>query len=245
MACHAAEIILAAVGYSYIQKAEDSLRTAPFSYMSTYPWDAASSNFSARVDVAMKEANGDKTKMREHLTWCYTELKKYYDDLSDLHEKERKTYCENRRKLLGLEASLQQANKTLANERCAAKARLVSERQAAYKDKMHYAREQCEERCKKYQKVHDYELQKEKDRSADLERRVGRLEKAMAAEKAQRAAASQGCLVSAIRKLAKSPSVSKRLAAACHPDKVPAECSDFAAELFRFVQGVRDSPNLC
>ena len=25
------------------------------------------------------------------------------------------------------------------------------------------------------------------------------------------------------------------------PDKVPAECSDFAAELFRFVQGIRDS----
>ena len=32
----------------------------------------------------------------------------------------------------------------------------------------------------------------------------------------------------------------KRLAAACHPDKVPAELCDIATELFRFVQSGRE-----
>ena len=58
--------------------------------------------------------------------------------------------------------------------------------------------------------------------------------------KAQREASDSG-LVSAIKKLAKSPAVGKRLAAACHPDKVPVECNKRAVELFNFVQGVRDA----
>ena len=44
----------------------------------------------------------------------------------------------------------------------------------------------------------------------------------------------------ALRKLTQSPLVAKRLAAACHPDKVPSELSDVATELFRFVQSIRD-----
>ena len=48
------------------------------------------------------------------------------------------------------------------------------------------------------------------------------------------------CVVSAIEKLAKSPAVGKRLAAACHPDQAPDDCSELATELFRFVQNIRD-----
>ena len=82
-------------------------------------------------------------------------------------------------------------------------------------------------------------LSKEKDRVASLERRVRTLEQTVFVK--ARAQRDGTRLVSAIEKLAKSPAVGKRLAAACHPDKVPAECNDLAVELFRFVQGVRDS----
>jgi predicted transcriptional regulator len=48
-------------------------------------------------------------------------------------------------------------------------------------------------------------------------------------------------LVSAIRKLTRDPSTGKRLAVACHPDKVPAKLNDSASELFRFLQTIREA----
>ena len=81
-------------------------------------------------------------------------------------------------------------------------------------------------------------LNKEKDRTACLERRVHTLEQFVFKARAQRDA---GRIASAIQKLAASPAVGRRLAAACHPDKVPAEYSDLADQLFKFVQNVRDS----
>ena len=81
-------------------------------------------------------------------------------------------------------------------------------------------------------------LKNEKDRAACLERRVRKLEHAVFKARAQR---DEGRLVSVIAKLVTIPAVGKRLAAAVHPDKAPAECSELATELFKFVQGVRDS----
>lgn len=46
--------------------------------------------------------------------------------------------------------------------------------------------------------------------------------------------------VSAMKRLAHNHAVGKRLAAATHPDKVPAELNDSASELFRFVQEIRE-----
>ena len=82
-------------------------------------------------------------------------------------------------------------------------------------------------------------LSKEKDHAATMERRVARLERDIGKLKAREA--SDPGLESAIKKLAKRPTVGKRLAAACHPDKVPVECSEPAVVLFKFVQGVRDA----
>ena len=48
-------------------------------------------------------------------------------------------------------------------------------------------------------------------------------------------------LVSVITKLARDRSVGKRLAAACHPDRVPAELNDSSTELFRFFQTIRET----
>jgi len=44
----------------------------------------------------------------------------------------------------------------------------------------------------------------------------------------------------AIRKLARNPTVVKKLVLILHPDKCPASLSESAAELFRFVQGIRE-----
>ena len=44
----------------------------------------------------------------------------------------------------------------------------------------------------------------------------------------------------ALQKLARSPVVAKRIAAAFHPDKCPQELSEVASELFRFVQSNRE-----
>ena len=127
-------------------------------------------------------------------------------------------------------------------------AELESERRATRSSKA--ARVDAERRLEEYshlsymeaKKARDAEsaLSKEKDRTSSLERRVARLEGAIGKLKAQREASDSG-LVSAIKKLAKSPAVGKRLAAACHPDKVPVECNKLAVELFKFVQGVRDA----
>ena len=127
-----------------------------------------------------------------------------------------------------------------------------SERRATRSSKA--ARVDAERRLEEYshlsyteaKKARDAEsaLSKEKDRASSLERRVARLERAIGKLKAQREAPDSG-LASAIKKLAKSPAVGKRLAAACHPDRVPTEMSDACTELFRFVQGMRDNTDPC
>ena len=76
---------------------------------------------------------------------------------------------------------------------------------------------------------------KESNRVRLLERRVENLEK----ELRERRSDGSTKLSSAIRKLANHPCAGKRLAAACHPDKVPAELCDIVTEFFRFVQSNR------
>ena len=44
----------------------------------------------------------------------------------------------------------------------------------------------------------------------------------------------------AFRKLTLHPTIAKRLAAACHPDKLPSELSEAGSEFFRFVQSIRE-----
>ena len=81
------------------------------------------------------------------------------------------------------------------------------------------------------------ERDKERVRVRHLERLVKKL------QKDARDARGDGRgdeMLSAIRKMAKSPAVGKRLAAACHPDKAPPELNLVAAELFRLVQDMRD-----
>ena len=90
-------------------------------------------------------------------------------------------------------------------------------------------------------------LNKQTDLNAVLKSRVSTLEQTVRTLKLKqavfktRAQRDGGRVASAIEKLAKNPSVGKRLAAAVHPDKTPAECSELATELFKFVQGARDS----
>jgi small-conductance mechanosensitive channel len=84
-------------------------------------------------------------------------------------------------------------------------------------------------------------LQKERARNDKLEHQLGihDLERVV---KTQAKRMDDTKLVTTLRKLiCKSPHAGKKLAVALHPDKVPMECGDLAAELFTFVQGVRDS----
>ena len=112
-------------------------------------------------------------------------------------------------------------------------AELERQRRAARSSKA--ARVETERLLDQYRRLSDTDAQK----ARELERRVRKLECAVMKAQAQRAG---GRLVSVIAKLAKSPAVGKRLAAAVHPDKAPAECSELATELFKFVQGARESP---
>jgi hypothetical protein len=80
------------------------------------------------------------------------------------------------------------------------------------------------------------ERDKERVRVRHLERLVKKL------QKDARDARGDGRgdeMLSAIRKMAKSPAMGKRLAAACHPDKAPPELNLVAAELFRLLQDMR------
>ena len=76
------------------------------------------------------------------------------------------------------------------------------------------------------------ERDNEKVRGDQLQRQLNKLR--------AEAKSGQRSVNLALRKLTQSPLVAKRLAAACHPDKVPSELSDVATELFRFVQSIRD-----
>ena len=80
------------------------------------------------------------------------------------------------------------------------------------------------------------ERDKERVRVCHLERLVKKLQKDA---RDARGDGRGGGMLSAIRKMAKSPAVGKRLAAACHPDKAPPELNLVAAELFRLVQDMR------
>eukprot|EP00966_Prymnesium_polylepis_P304279 7030333-Prymnesium_polylepis.2 len=57
---------------------------------------------------------------------------------------------------------------------------------------------------------------------------------------ARRASSASLGLERAIRKLARNPAVAKKLVLVLHPDKCPASLSESAAELFRFVQSIRE-----
>ena len=80
------------------------------------------------------------------------------------------------------------------------------------------------------------ERDKERVRVRHLERLVKKLQKDA---RDARGDGRGGEMMSAIRKMVKSPAVGKRLAAACHPDKAPPELNLVAAELFRLVQDMR------
>ena len=80
------------------------------------------------------------------------------------------------------------------------------------------------------------ERDKERVRVRRLERLVEKLRKDA---RDARGDGRGGEMLSAIRKMAKSPAVGKRLVAACHPDKAPPELNLVAAELFRLLQDMR------
>ena len=80
------------------------------------------------------------------------------------------------------------------------------------------------------------ERDKERVRVRRLERLVEKLRKDA---RDARGDGRGGEMLSAIRKMAKSPAMGKRLAAAFHPDKAPPELNLVAAELFRLVQDMR------
>ena len=75
-------------------------------------------------------------------------------------------------------------------------------------------------------------------RANHLERRLKKLEKDL---RDARGGGLDTKLSSTIKLMAKNRLVGKRLAAACHPDKVPPELSADALQLFRFVQSIRSN----
>ena len=78
----------------------------------------------------------------------------------------------------------------------------------------------------------EVERDNERVRADDLQRRISKLQSEV--RQGQRGVRA------ALQKLARSPVVAKRIAAAFHPDKCPQELSEVASELFRFVQSNRE-----
>ena len=83
-------------------------------------------------------------------------------------------------------------------------------------------------------KLRKAELSRDREaaRSRHLEHRGKQLE---AASKRQ-----DGKAISAIRKLSRDRTVSKRMAAVFHPDKVPSALCEVASEMFRLIQSLRE-----
>ena len=77
-------------------------------------------------------------------------------------------------------------------------------------------------------------LRLEKERGDCLQQQIEKL------KAAQHGGGGNVKLTSAIKKLSKSPLAAKRLAAACHPDKLPSEFGQVAIELFRLIQNLRE-----
>ena len=111
------------------------------------------------------------------------------------------------------------------------KCRLTIERKRdnAKVEQLEQLRKVMERQMREIQVKHD----NEKMRGDHLQRQLSKLR--------AEAKSGQRSVNLALRKLTQSPKVAKRLAAACHPDKVPSELSDVATEFFRFVQGIRES----
>ena len=77
----------------------------------------------------------------------------------------------------------------------------------------------------------EVERDQERVRADHLQRQLSKLQ--------SEARQGQKSVRVALQKLTRCPTVAKRIAAACHPDKCPKELSDVASELFRFVQSNR------
>jgi hypothetical protein len=84
-------------------------------------------------------------------------------------------------------------------------------------------------------KLRDATLSREREttRSERLEYRRKHLDAALMRQE-------DGKAMSAIRKLSRDSTVSKRIAAAFHPDKVPTAMCEVATEIFRMIQNLRE-----
>jgi chromosome segregation ATPase len=171
-------------------------------------------------------------KIRETLTWCYDRLA--------WHEEERNSILRMRDECKLAQKNMDNHWRDLQVERDREHKAARASRAALLKAQgqlEEYQRRADSETVKA--RVAERALEEEKRRADRLERRVRKLELAVARGKSRRAASGES-LLSAIEKLTtRSPVVGKRIAAACHPDKVPSDCSELASELFRLIQNLR------
>jgi len=192
---------------------------------------------------------GNDASTQTDLSMCEFECDQV-DNLADAwiegwtkaHERSYKIRAEYVRQIdqlrLERQERLEQHNRTI--EACELRLRSV---QAELEDKRLSARKNrralvaAREELNRHRALAD-DLNQQKDSNATLRARVRKLEDAVMHARLQRGG---GRLASAIEKLARCPAAGRRLAAAVHPDKAPADCSEIAAELFKFVQGARES----
>lgn len=181
---------------------------------------------SSGIDVAVSVQTDwyDSTAARKHMNYLHKTIDKHIKEIDKLRQERREREEEHKRAVGVYEARMQSTQVELESKRISArknKCALVSAKQE----------------LNRLRGLEDA-LGQQKDTNATLKIRVRKLEEAVMHARLQRGG---GRLASAIDKLAKCPAVGKRLAAAVHPDKVPAEYNDLALELFKFVQNVRDS----
>ena len=173
-------------------------------------------------------------KIRETLTWCYDRLA--------WHEEERNSILRMRDECKLAQKNMDNHWRDLQVERDREHKAARSSRAALLKAQgqlEEYQRRADSETVKA--RVAERALEVEKRRADRLERRGRKLELAVARWKSRRAASGES-LLSAIEKLTtRSPVVGKRIAAACHPDKVPTDYSELASELFRLIQSLRET----
>ena len=116
-----------------------------------------------------------------------------------------------------------------------------------------YLKEQvsiAEQRCAAAERMHKMVVGSEaalRERAVKAEKRLAQAEAHIASMAAKRGSgsatnrsATNHPLEKAIAKLARNPTVVKKLVLVVHPDKCPSEVSDSATELFRFLQKIRD-----
>jgi chromosome segregation ATPase len=183
----------------------------------------------------MKEAKTPVLFPPGWLEWTSSDPKLARDEILHLSLKKRKIEDENskvRTQRDELERDAERFNRRLS---AIALARDEEQTQVRSSECAHKQTQEKLEASERLRSRLEERVQEAESDAGNLQRRVRSLEVEL------RTAKRVNSKAGAIKKLALNHTIGRRLAAAVHPDKVPAELADTASDLFCFLQTIRES----